>query len=172
MTDNLEQLLRDADAGATAPVLTPGDLSHRVRRTARNQRRAAAVGLAIVALLACTPLLLLQKHPSQLASKTPEPRATPNIDDLIHERTAAILEAFPRRARQLPQATDAYLAELQFQRDRAALVLLRDAKRSIRAGDPVAASELQRTIDLFPETPAAASASRELKQLDSSRSQI
>jgi hypothetical protein len=169
MSDELHQLLRRADESAQRAVLNAQDLSQRIRRTARNQRRVAACGLASVFI--CSSLLLLHlKHdptpPETIAAK--DSRAL-QLEIALHERTVAILESRRAQPRTQKHPTDAFLTELKFQRNRAALVLLKDANRTRDDRDPIAVAALRNTVRLFPDTPAAADASRRLREIDSSK---
>jgi hypothetical protein len=126
----------------------------------------AACGLALLVVLICSPIFVLRNthlppdaHPAVITLSTPE------FDATLHERTAALLQAHTRPQR-APNTTDAFLVNLQLERDRAALVLLRDARRDLDRGDPLAQDALKRTVRLFPDTPAATLAARQLKQLE------
>src|SRR5215207_6187387 len=94
MTDDLQQLLRRADAATIAPALDATTLPRRVRRAARNQHRVVAVSLALSAV--CTIIFALL--PGRSFTPAPVPVAiSPNglqsrIE--IHEQTAALLEQF------------------------------------------------------------------------------
>ena len=169
MSDELQQLLRRADSSAPAPALHTTDLSTRIRHTARNQRRLAACGLALLLGLVCTPLLLHRNTVPNVHSNLPV-IATTDLDAQLHERTAALLQAHSHSKRVLT-APDAFLVNLQMERDRAALVLLRDARRGLNERDPFATETLKLTVNLFPDTPAATIAAQQLQQLDSSKRQ-
>ena len=92
--------------------------------------------------------------------------STINVDAEIHERTALLLTISETRRKQSVDVTDAYLNQLQMQRNRAALVLLRSANRQLDDDETSSGTALlQRTIALFPDTPAAASAGKQLEQL-------
>jgi hypothetical protein len=166
MNDELHQLLQRADANTPIPRIEAITLPSRVRRTARNQRRVAACGLAILALLPCT--LLLFPHRQSVSIRS-ESLASLQIQIDLHARTAELLETAEHQPRIANVASDTFLADLQFQRNRAALVLLRDANRKLDDHDPLAARTLKRTVALFPETPAAASAMLLLESIHSSK---
>lgn len=169
MNDELQQLLRHADDSANAPALDIADLPNRIRRAARNQRRLAAGGLALLLVLIGTPILMHHNTVPNLHSNLPN-IATTDLDAELHERTAALLQAYSRPHR-VPKAPDAFLVNLQMERNRAALVLLRDARRGLDQRDPLAPETLKRTVTLFPDTPAATIAAQQLQQLDSSKRQ-
>jgi hypothetical protein len=166
MKDELHQLLLRADARAPTPALDVSRLPSRIRRTARNQRRFVACGLAILAL---SPLAFIDHQSPQPPAITSMQPTMSQLDADLHERTAALMQISESRPRQRIDPTDAFLADLQMQRNRAALVLLRDANRRLSESDPLAVRALRRTIELFPETPAAADATRCLRQIDLSR---
>jgi hypothetical protein len=174
MTDDLKQLLRNADRSATGPSMTPAELVRRVQRTARHDRRVAVCGLAVLVLaISLAPIAFRHQDQTGLAIR-PIPNLKSEISDsleaALHEKTVAFIESMHQPPRKSTATSDAFLAGLQMERNRAALVLLRDAKRS--EDDPITATNaLRRTISLFPETPAAADAHKELKEIDSSRSQ-
>jgi len=165
MSDELQQLLRRADTSAPAPALDTTDLPNRIRRTARNQRRLAACGLALLLLLICSPFVILRNTPVPDAPPAVITVSTPEFDAILHERTAALLQAHARPHR-ATNTTDLFLVNLQMERDRAALVLLRDARRDLDRGDPLAQDALKLTVQLFPDTPAATLAATQLKQLE------
>jgi hypothetical protein len=166
MNDELHQLLHQADASAQAPALDASNLPDRIRRSARNQRRLAACGLAILALLVLAPLLFLHQSPAPSPDNAPA-LVTAEWENDLHERTIAIFEARKASRQVIPK--DSFLTELQMQRNRAALVLLNDANRKLQASDPLAVDALRRTVELFPDTPAAAQAGELLNQHSSQR---
>lgn len=167
MSDELQQLLRDADTSAPAPALDTTNLPNEIRRTARNQRRVAACGLAILLLLICTPVLF--RH----TTKTPDSPvpvatvATTEFDAQLHRRTAALLIQWEKHPELRVDPTDAFLANLAAQRNQTALLLLHDADHLLRDDNRTAAmTALRRTISLFPDTAAASRASSELERLE------
>jgi type II secretory pathway component PulM len=176
MNDPLEQLLRDTDSSISIPEIDAELISQRVRCKARNQRRMAACGLAIllliVGLLLCRPLLSTQTQiavaPTLVHQIVPVASAMDRINGALHERTAMLLQQAELQRRATSHATDEFLFELQLNRDRAALVLLNDATHK-QTDNPVAAAlQFRRTIDLFPETPAAQTAAKLLAELEPS----
>lgn len=171
MKDELHELLRLADASASAPPIDVRDLPNRVRHTARCQRRISAGGLFILALLAVSPLLFLYRRPIAPPIASGD-QSFLEVDAELHSRTAILLEAAEQEARSNSNPTDAFLVALQLQRDRAALVLLRDADHKLHDHESLAATTLlRRAIKLFPETHAAALAEQKLNQLDFSKRQ-
>jgi hypothetical protein len=168
MNDDLAQLLRRADASAPAPSLDSSDLP--IRRTIRRQRTIAACGLAL--LLVMSALLPILLRPTSLSQPVASVQVVPTDTDLkIHEKTALLLEQFQSR-QEIPARSDDFLNQLQMQRNRAALVLLRSANRELANDETQSATAmLKRTIALFPDTTAAVSAGRQLEQLTISRRQ-
>ena len=167
MSDKLHDLLRRADTSAPVPALDATDLPNRIRRTARNQRRVAACGLAILLFLMCTPVLF--RH----TKKTPDSFVSVNavviskFDAQLHQRTADLLMQWEKHPKVRVDPTDAFLTDLAAQRNQTALLLLHDADHLIRSDNRTAAvSALRRTILLFPDTPAASRASSELERLE------
>ena len=167
MNDELQQLLRRADNSAPALSIDCTDLPRRIRRTARNQRRLAACGLALLVLLTCLPMFMLRNtrppdaHPAVITASTPD------FDATLHERTAALLVQWEKHPKVRVDPTDAFLADLATQRNQTALLLLHDADHQLRSDNRTAAmTALRRTIRLFPDTPAASRASSELEKLE------
>src|SRR5438105_3439028 len=161
MKDDLHDLLRRADASAPPPATHALDLPARIRRRARNHRRLAACGFAMFALLLSLVPLLSLRHPVS------PPRNTAviavDVDAEVHLRTAILLERFESRRKATSIDSSALSDRVQMHRNRAALVLLRSANRQL-PDDPGAGAELlKRTIALFPDTPAALSAGRQLE---------
>src|SRR5437667_7572459 len=113
MNDELQQLLLRADADAPPPVLDIRYLPEQIRHTARNQRRLAACGLAL--LLLSVVSLSLRFHRQ---SEAPRPLTTINIDAEIHERTALLLTISETRREHSVDVTDTFLNQLQMQRNR------------------------------------------------------
>lgn len=168
MSDELQELLRRADTSAPAPALDTTDLANQIRRTARDQRRLSACGLALLLLLICSPIFMLRDrrvpdaHPAVMTVSTPE------FDATLHERTAALLIQWEKHPKSRVDPTDAFLADLAAQRNQTALLLLHDADHQLRSDNRTAAvTTLRRTIALFPETPAASRATAQLEQLKS-----
>jgi hypothetical protein len=180
--DALEQLLRHADAAASAPPLLT-DVSMCVRRRHRRRRTVKAVAVAIV--FAAVPLLFVT-----LFTRTPQPPAVvinhpqapsqaPTRADLarldlqaaLHEETAAQLIQATAAARvQAASAAvvvdDTVLIHVREQRDRAALTLVYEADQAARQKQTHrAVAAYRRTIELFPKTYAAAVARQRLKEM-------
>jgi hypothetical protein len=175
--DALEQLLRHADASASAPPLLT-ELPTRVRRQHARRRtiNVVAAGVATVIAIVTLPLLLLAT-----LGRSPQPpviavaRAhVPSRGDLVrlnlqaelHEQTAAQL--LQPRSPAIPPAVDDHdvLAHVREQRDRAALILIYEADQAARQKQTNrAVAAYRRTIELFPKTYAAAVARQRLKEM-------
>lgn len=160
MTDPLQQLLRNADVEAPR---SSNDVATSVRQRYAKQRRnyriaSAAACLFAVASIAIA-LSLRREHPQVVAVAPP---SVASIDDRIHEMTVAKLTT-PKR-RMYRSATPQ--ADLQLQRDTAALILVYDAEQHAkqnRSADAVAL--YRRAIDLFPQTHWAQVARERLKEM-------
>src|SRR2546429_5848263 len=123
MTDRLQQLLRDADVEAPrASDDTARLVRHRHAIQRRNHRIAAAACLFAMASIAIA-LSLRRERPHVIATAPPPQVAS--LDDRIHEMTVAKLELSRRRAKQPAKPP----ADLQLQRDTAALILVYDAEQ-------------------------------------------
>jgi hypothetical protein len=117
-------------------------------------------------------LLHFRHNPTQPQTiAATDPRAL-QLDLALHERTVELLETRKAQPRPRTDPTDAFLTELKFQRNRAALVLLNDANRARDDRSPLAVAALRNTVRLFPDTPAAADASRRLREIDSSKESL
>jgi hypothetical protein len=169
MTDRLKQLLRAADAASPTPA-GPTDLDARVlHRRARERLRRPALATAIVLIVASAWLIpwFRPRHlppTAQIDSGViREQLAALQIEAQLHEQTADALIAVLRAA---PPPLAPGPSEAQLARDRAALILVYDADRSIRANRPEdAVAGYRRAIELFPNTPAADVARERLKQM-------
>ncbi len=171
MNDTLQQLLHDADSSTSIPEIDAEHVSQRVRRKARNQRRMAACGLAVVVLaLASFPFLIVRHSPHSVSNNVSVSLSSLQLDAAVHERVAELVESAERQSHPRVDPSDAFFAELKMQRNRAALVLLSDAKRNLRDSDPLtAAATLRQAIRLFPDTPAAETANKQLQIIHSSQ---
>src|SRR5580765_769816 len=103
MTDDLKQLLHNADQVATAPSITLPELVQRVQRTARRDRCVAACGLAILLLsLTIAPLVFRRQHHPEIANiKTTNLKSeiSDPLDAAVHEKTVALIESMRRAPR-------------------------------------------------------------------------
>src|SRR4051812_46246123 len=114
MSDELQQLLQLADIRSPAPALDATNLPNRIRRTARNQRRLSACGLAILLFLMCSPLF-------RFGTRAPDSSipvsavAITEFDVQLHRRTAALLMQWENRPKVRVDPTDAFLADLAAQ---------------------------------------------------------
>ena len=177
MSDELKQLLSRADASAPTPTILVDRLPSRIRRTARNQRRLAACGLAILFLSIVTSVLIFLPHARRqitgseipsLKSQAPQPSPTDLAQAIaLHERTAQLLESWERRPTPKIDPTDAFLVNLAAQRNQTALLMLHDADHLLSADHrDGAVATLRKAVMLFPDTPAASRATKQLEQLD------
>src|SRR3954466_12746428 len=94
MSDELREFLIRADASAPAPAINTQDLPNRIRRTARNQHRLAACGLALLALAIPSLFLIFStQHSSETPMVSNIATAPPTATEIdLHERTAALLQ--------------------------------------------------------------------------------
>lgn len=183
--DKLEDLLGRADA-EFPPQSGASGLVDRVRARALRRARAqvALVALGSVAIAA----IVLHSAPPQpmTASERIPARKTSQVDTWraelagleataeLHQRTAEDLMAVERRAEvsrqietELLPAQDP-LSYLQEARDRAARVMLMDAKRlrTLPGGEAQAAEIDRRAEQLFPDTDAVRETMARLKRSD------
>jgi len=189
VTDSLEQLLRATDAAnpARSPSVDPAGAAQRVRTRRRAQQlRIRAISAAACVLLviaggvwlgmrpspATSPHRTIVKATGAQPSSTRPVTATLVAFDLqseLHEQTAArLIRSGDARATRRVTAVSA-IADVQTQRDRAALILVYEAERSARENrtrDAVAS--YRRTIELFPHSPWAQVARERLKELPTS----
>lgn len=181
--DRLEQVLRTADASAPAPPRLNDDLATRVRRrlARRRQHRAAAGVLGIAVIIGLTVSIVLRRSdppPVRIAASPPITAATTTAapaapaEDLamtvaLHELTAERLLASSRRSSAASAAlTPSPATDVQFARDRAALILVYDADRHVRENRPAAAvAAYRRAAALFPKTHWGELALRRLKEM-------
>ena len=164
MTDRLTQLLRDADRN---PPQNHRDIAGaaRVRLAHRRRNLRVASTVACVFAFAIVAMVIGTKKNEHVAEVAPPVVATgASLDDRIHELTVAKLESnFARRA--VASATPR-AADLQLQRDTAALVLIYDAEQRTKQNRTRDAIALyQRAIELFPQTHWAQVARERLKEM-------
>lgn len=183
MNDPIGQLLRNADASLPSPA-APDGLALRVRhRRDRRWRRTTryVVAMASIALIMLTVWLTttIASRPAPAKHLAVSPPARQRMSDAmmlaaidlnarLHEQTAAMLISDRRAARPAPSHASAG-ADVQTQRDRAALILVYEAERSAREHHPAdAAAGYRRAIALFPQSPWADVARQRLKELPTS----
>jgi hypothetical protein len=162
MTDPLEQPLRDADRNVPrAPCDTAVAVRRRYAKQRRNLRIAGACLFAVAAI--AISISIPKKRP--IAQVAPSIVAVqPSLDDRIHELTVAKLES--NSARRSVASLAPRAADLQLQRDTAALILIYDAEQRTKQNRPRDAIALyQRAIELFPQTHWAQVARERLKEM-------
>jgi hypothetical protein len=170
--DSLMNLLNRADQSGSQPILAP-DLSNRVRakarRRGRNRFRAGA--FATAAACAILSVVLLRPHsiphpptPGDNRGEIAQLRrelAALETQAMLHQQTADALQqtqelAHARRDQADFEAQPDALYRVNEARDRAAMLLLREAERAAlnNNNEPAARESYQRAARLFPETPA------------------
>jgi hypothetical protein len=179
MNDRIGQLLRDADA-AHRPAGGTNDLAGRVRerRDRRRRRRASAVAtLSILVMIGAAAWLTLRPAtPVGTTKRSPMPETDSRSVELLaveaqlHEQTAArmLAAAQTKTSRSSPSAWSARPPAdvVQTQRDRAALILVYDADRSVREKRPAdAIAAYRRAVELFPQSHWAQVARRRLAEM-------
>ena len=181
--DSLNELLARADNAALPPTVS-GDLAARVRQRAKRQSRRRVVLSSFATIAGCAVLALMLFSPPTPASRQSTPAQLAQIRaelaDLdsaatAHHRAAQALQRIEARAQQLIDeepypATPTPLQRVDEARDRAALILVREAERAaLQTGQESTANEsYQRAARLFPETPAGRVAAGRLKPLGTS----
>lgn len=177
--ENLQRLLTRAEVAAPAP-LRASVLANQVRRRAagRARRRAAVAGVATTAGVFVL-LAMVLRVPSQV-SKTAPVSVTELKAELaeldaaaqLHERAAQALEKQRALARRCDAALVAVslpdaIGRVDEARDRAALMLLREAEREAAHSKNIslARESYRRAARLFPETPAGRVAAEKLALL-------
>src|SRR2546423_1978857 len=161
MTDRLQQLLRDADVEAPRASDDVARLVRHRHATQRRNHRIAAAAACLFAMASIAIALSMRRERPHVIATAP-PRQVASLDDRIHEMTVAKLELSRRRAKQPAKPP----ADLQLQRDTAALILVYDAEqhaRQNRSADAVAL--YRRAIDLFPQSHWAQVARERLKEM-------
>jgi hypothetical protein len=176
--DALEQLLKAADASATAPAHADG-LPARVRRRLRVRRRnrfaLAVAAVALAPLLALALSLRDSAPPAQVALELSEPTVTRHdlaqldAQAALHEQTVTRLLAAGKSdvtGVVAPGTQNPVLANVREQRDRAALVLVYEAEQAARdKQNDRALAAYRRAIELFPTSRWAAVARQRLKEM-------
>ena len=179
MSDRLSQLLRAADA---PPPTAAGDLVQRVqRRRTRERTTRRAIAASVLLLALCLPWVTRLRSPVQpvviapapsvavVTPPTPAAVAALDAEARLHEQVADRLLASSSRGRRGAQTKsphDPALAELQQQRDRAALLLVYEADQYRQRNQPIdAVASYRRAIELFPQTHWADVARQRLKDL-------
>jgi hypothetical protein len=174
MPQTLNQLLRDADA-LHPPVADNSDLVRRVRRrqarhviVRRTFAAAAVVMISVVLLMRSTkPTTRIETIMKVISVPVPAPSLS-DLDNIaaLHELTAQKLAVSRSPARSRPLAAIAPEANIRFQRDRAALVIVYEADRFVRQNRPKQAiASYRRAIELFPQSHWAEIARERLRQM-------
>ena len=177
---SLRQLLREADAKPRAS--DPVQLATNVRHRHVHQRRVRmGTGIAVVVAVTIVSLALILPPQEQqyvaLKPGTPEtidPKtelARLKIDARVSELTAAALtlKGRARRATARVEAQEDPLAQVRFQRDRAAMTMVYEAQRSSRvpALSDRAVAQYRKVIELFPGSSWAEVARDRLREMQS-----
>jgi hypothetical protein len=178
MSDPLSQLLRQAAAHTPPPTLNSASLPARIRQSAEKQfRRRIATG-TVAAIPMLVYILLIASHHLHPTEKPLAQIDTSSSTDLAlqiayHERVASLLETYQQAATYPSRPTDAFLEQLQLDRSKAALVLLKSAEDEFpdQSNTAQTIARLHQTIALFPDTPAAHLATQQITQLQNSRRQ-
>lgn len=180
--DPLFNLLRDADGSAPPLTARRDGLSARVFRGYRRRRIVRSSGAVVLLLIMISSgaVLVQRVETSHIVHTTPAADIQTENPALIaldanvqlHTRTAELLVAGERRRQVIDRSQrsltrDDALEVIQQQRNRAGLTLISQADRI--GADPGrsedAAEVYRRTIELFPNTPAASIAVRRLAQI-------
>ncbi len=177
--DPFRQLLQDAELSAVPPRPAGVDFPAAIRRRLQRRQNIRRRTIGVAVLLLAGGLVSLHLRPRQkIASVVPQ--ATPQelraqiaaLDQTatLHALTAQKLLAMEhsQRLRDKLKAAERSdpLAEIQFQRDRAALTLVYQADRLMRQKEPgQAIAAYRRAIQLFPESRWAAVARQKLIEI-------
>ena len=181
--DPLRQLLKDADVtavGSTDPRALAASVRERHRGQQRTIRTAGTAAVVLIALAGVTASLV--RHPAkqqQIAiapspvppsssSVAPQHLAALDLDARLHELTAQKLTEMHGRPTSKPVAGSGLpsAAEIQLQRDRAALLIVYEADQNAQSNrTTLAAAGYRRAIELFPQTHWADVARQRLKEL-------
>lgn len=182
MSDELEQLLRHADATSASPVEHIGDMGQRVRSLARRRRSARLAGSAAAMFIAAlAALYAVRPHPAAPIVRDDAP--APSLDAIEDALAALDTEADARMAivehlvmaerrrdsaRRIP-APDPMIS-VRREQDRAAYLLIYEAERLAQlSGEQArAAEEYRRVVALFPDTRWASVARERLAKTNSS----
>jgi hypothetical protein len=168
--NEIGQLLRDVDASVQAPpALAADELGRLVRR--RHARRLTAGRLAVAALLLITvvaPTFVAKRRP--IASEASARVELARLDDEArrHARAAELLLEQERTSTSRSRAVAVDPSWwLRRERAEAAQAMVRSADRlfSTNGDRAAAAAAYRRAIELFPDTPAASTASRRLESI-------
>lgn len=188
--DPLGELLRQADAAATAVQRPPADVARGVRAEARRRQvraRFAAGTVSIVALVAASIVMSTRPAHTEVVHNTPPTRpaeTSPQVRDVSelaaeiaalrreaagHEAVVKAMFTGEERARRtvaIPRGVDP-LDRILAEQDRGALALVRQADRQYRELDrkESAAAGYGRVVELFPKTHWAAVARQRLSEI-------
>ena len=189
--DALQDLIRRTD-DTTPPPRIPSGLAERVRIRTRRRRRASRAAGAVAALVVLAGFVAFDSYrradDTNVAVSPTDGRHNGRADELarlevrreldrlridaeVHQRVADRLLAAERRGRARMAAQRLSgpdpLDVLAGQRDRAAILMLRQAERLTAepAGRAAAVETYRRTADLFPRSQWAQVAQDRLKQL-------
>ena len=173
MPQTLEQLLRDADA-ASSPPEPHVEIAPIIYRRRSRQLLIRRVALAaVVVITASLGAFSLRPRPQQPIALVEPPSPAPQVSVAslefrarLHELTAERLLKSHHAHRARAAATSSPESEIQFQRDRAALILVYDADLHAKQNRPAEAiASYRRAIELFPQTHWANVARQRLKQM-------
>ncbi|HEX8521717.1 MAG TPA: hypothetical protein VF669_05620 [Tepidisphaeraceae bacterium] len=174
--DALKQLLQAADT-THAGGNDPRALALAVKRRRNQQREVRVIASAASVVVLLVSLALIISKPGNRVAVQAEPHPAPKGDDLaslrvdarVHELTAQRL-AQARRAQQATARVKAQqdpVAQVKFERDRAAMTLVYEADRFSR--EPMlasrAAEQYRTVIKLFPASTWADVARQRLRDL-------
>jgi hypothetical protein len=173
MSESLKQLLQQAD---TAPsVSDPTELAHRVRRRRMTQlrRRRTMLTAAMVLLVTSVVVLWPKRNVTNVAiveSAGPS-AASLEIDARVHALTAdaLLISERARRATAHAEAQPDPIAQVHFQRDRAAMTLVYEADRFVAQPHQtdLAIAQYRKVIQLFPDSSWADVARQRLRDIPS-----
>ncbi len=178
--ESLRELLRRADAGPPVWVSGAADVTASVRRRRVAQRRLRVTASVVAAILVASlaAIMLPSREPERDLLTIVEPGETVRLqrevaslraDARVHALTADAL-ALKHRARQVTaRAQEDPLAEVRFQRDRAAMTLVYEAERFSRDAhqNERAITQFRKVIDLFPGSRWADVARQRLREIQS-----
>jgi hypothetical protein len=183
MSVDLEQLLREADAGARPPAeRVSADLAGSIRSLARRRRSIRMTGGASAAIAGMVVLsfVLYPSQPDQRIVTTVAPQSPADAESLARAMAAVSAEADARmrmveRVVAAGRRTDANrggraadpLIAVRREQDRAAFLLIYEADRLARQSSESAraAEEYRRVVTLFPDTRWASVARERLAEL-------
>lgn len=182
MNDDLQQLLDAADAGAPSArraLLSGGDVRRMLTRKRRVRAAVRGCGVAVVVASIGTAALF-HKPATNVEAIAPAtmPGLQPKFESkqlspskqatdamiAVHEQTVALLLK-AERSQKTSKASALMGYDATEQRDRAALILIYDAKRFTADNRPSEAlAAYRRTVELFPESSWAEFARDQLRQ--------